>query len=30
VDAAAQDRVRDLLLEAYEAHEEQMATAKAL
>jgi len=29
VDAAAQDRVRDLLLEAYEAHEEQMTEMKA-
>ena len=29
VDATAQDRVRDVLLEAYAAYEEQMATAKA-
>jgi hypothetical protein len=29
VDAAAQDRIRDLLLEAYAAHEEQFSEMKA-
>lgn len=29
VDAAAQERIRDLLLEAYAAHEEQVAEARA-
>lgn len=29
VDAAAQERIRDLLLEAYAAHEEQVAESRA-